>query len=444
MQLGFVKYFDSVPRKQKAFSDEWPIPFGPGDHRAFLYAERGSTPTSFGAYKNKNANGISCIDYAGLVKIRVQENPYKEDDAMKFYTEDQPVRTGLEELDGEAVINILDDDVTDFYHDLHGRSGRKKKPDQCHFHPKIKPSFAAVGIREIHLPAAGHDFNPEEEFHRWIQDYCSNWRPDNWQELNRETLYGPQTFAEVEMAVNDAVVYMKSDESKQHVRGVEELQTLEQRLIYKSYNNRGKSSYFHKMMANQRGKYKEAYDEVVAKRASIPRRTRFSVKWDPHDGKGAKMVQCLNLEFKSKQLTKREINAAKKKLSENKFDPPTTVFIPTTHDGAALTSTRITQTQAQIDDRAPKDEDDTWKNWVFEEMEVEDGEYFAAKIKGLGEDDDGNKIIKCCQIKKSVSTKETTFQLDDFLESIEDDGYVWLGNDGKAVKQAKERFKDNL
>ena len=112
--------------------------------------------------------------------------------------------------------------------DLHGRAGRKKHPDKCHFHPKIKVAFAAWGIREIHLPPAGHDFNPQEEVHRWIQKFIAKWRPDNWQQIGRECLYGPQTYEEVEIALNAAIIAMQTE--TKIVRREE--YTLEQTIIH--------------------------------------------------------------------------------------------------------------------------------------------------------------------------------------------------------------------
>ena len=109
---------------------------------------------------------------------------------------------------------------------------------------------------------------------------------------------------------------------------------------------------------------------------------------------------------------------------------------------AALTSTRSKETAAQIDARALKDENDTWDKWVFEEVEMEDGEFFAGKIKRIDiDDDDGETILVFVEIKKSINTKEQSILLDDFMEDLEGGVYEWLGNDGAAGREAIRRYK---
>ena len=92
-------------------------------------------------------------------------------------------------------------------------------------------------------------------------------------------------------------------------------------------------------------------DFAVSCYESEPEKNIFFVDW---------------IEFLSKQL-----------------DPPVTPFIPTTHGAAALKTPRTKATAAEIGARAPKDEDDRWEKWVFEDVALEDGEFFAGKILRL-------------------------------------------------------------
>ena len=101
------------------------------------------------------------------------------------------------------------------------------------------------------------------------------------------------------------------------------------------------------------------------------------------------------------------MNAAQKKLDNGvALDPPVTPFIPTTHGGAALKTPRTKATAAEIGARAPKDEDDRWEKWVFEDVALEDGEFFAGKILRLETNDDDDKILVFVPIKKTVGKKE--------------------------------------
>ena len=201
-------------------------------------------------------------------------------------------------------------------------------------------------------------------------------------------------------------------------------------------------SHQHTIHTLQQSKYKKAYEEVVAARSSIPRGTRFTIKYEPHDGKGEKEIECLNLEFKTTKVNQTQMNAAQKKLDNGvALDPPVTPFIPTTHGGAALKTPRTKATAAEIGARAPKDEDDRWEKWVFEDVALEDGEFFAGKILRLETNDDDDKILVFVPIKKTVGKKERSVFLDDFMENLEAGVFEWLGNDGAAAREASERYK---
>ena len=46
MQLGFTREFDRVAENyHRAFADEFPVKWGRGDHRGFVYAEEGASDT---------------------------------------------------------------------------------------------------------------------------------------------------------------------------------------------------------------------------------------------------------------------------------------------------------------------------------------------------------------------------------------------------------------
>ena len=105
------------------------------------------------------------------------------------------------------------------------------------------------------------------------------------------------------------------------------------------------------------------------------------------------------------------------------------------HD-AALSSSRIKLSAAEINDRAPKDKHDTWDQWVFDDVGLEEDEFFAGKILRL---EKGKLVI--VEIKKIIGKVEVTILLDDFIKGVEAGVYEWLGNDGAAAEEAIGRYK---
>ena len=100
--------------------------------------------------------------------------------------------------------------------------------------------------------------------------------------------------------------------------------------IRAAYHIRGTSEYFAAAHAKLNGKYKKAYEEVKAKRDTIPRGTSFTVRFDPHDGRGEKAVICLNLDAEQLQeVDAREIRRAKRAppiLNRNIQDGPASIY----------------------------------------------------------------------------------------------------------------------
>ena len=59
-----------------------------------------------------------------------------------------------------------------------------------------------------------------------------------------------------------------------------------------AFHRRGVDHEFKRVCASLRGQWRKYYDEVLRKRrVDVP----FTVEYDPNDGKGAKLVHCLNL-----------------------------------------------------------------------------------------------------------------------------------------------------
>ena len=166
----------------------------------------------------------------------MQENSFAGDDCYKFYTERQSPPPQCPNLGGPPLTEILEEtNVKYFFHDLLGRGGSSARPQKGHFHPDIPRSFASKGVREIKLPPQGHYFNPQEYVNRDLQQAVREWNTDPGNKPS-----GPQTFRDVQLALNYAVEKFRS-ETKWG-------KTTEARCIMKGYNARGSSKNYFEMM----------------------------------------------------------------------------------------------------------------------------------------------------------------------------------------------------
>ena len=287
MHLGFIPVYDKIAKELMSHGDEFPIPFGIGEHRTAMYAPAGQTPIADTPYRCNTAHAICAISCAPpkILKVAVQEKPYAGDDCYKFYTETTPSPPECPNLGGPPLVDLIaKTSAKFFFHDLLGRGGRAHQPSKGHFHPDIPRSFCAKGIREVKLPPQGHYFNPQEYLNRDLQQAVREWNTDPGNKPS-----GPQNFRDVELALNSAVEKFNTERNS---RG-----TTAERCIKKGYNARGSSkNYTHMMESMGDNVFKRAYNEVKKKRRTTTRGTPYSVPFDP-DGKGTKTVYCLNLDI---------------------------------------------------------------------------------------------------------------------------------------------------
>mgnify|MGYP003991813073 FL=1 len=309
MQLSFAVAYDKLEMAEMSHGDEAPLYYGFGDHSKYGYAPVGQGCYVEQPYRWKKANMICVISFSPpkILKISVQDRPFKDDDCYNFYSKMQEPPDHAPNLNGEAVTKLLyPTNARYFFHDLLGRAGRAKNPQKSHFHPDIPRAFAAEGIREMKLPPQGHYFSPQEPINRDIQNYARKWRPREREDENN-TNYGPQTFMEVEMMLNDMLI---------DIRKVDENgDTKERRWVTSAYHTRGDSHYFYNEMQKLSEGLEKAYNEVKRKRNTIRRKTKFTVLFDRLDGKGPRAIECHNLDMDKKKLKRvgyREKLAAKR------------------------------------------------------------------------------------------------------------------------------------
>lgn len=284
MQMGFIPAYDKISVELMAHGDEFPIAYGPGEHRKTLYAEEGDTPIADAAYRNKTAHVICAISCSSskILKIAVQDKPFKGNDCYAFYTKTTPAPVDCPFLGGPPLVTLIAaTKARFFFHDLLGRAGLATQPRNGHFHPDIPRSFCKNEIREVKLPPQGHYFNPQEFVNRDLQDLVRKWNTKPGEQAS-----GPQSFRDVELALNAAMKELRAEDGKKEGKSVRN-----------AYHARGSSKDYKKMMAKMGGnEFKRAFDEVKKKRSEIPRGTPYTVEFNP-DGKGTRTVHCLNLQI---------------------------------------------------------------------------------------------------------------------------------------------------
>ena len=282
MQMGFIPAYDKIDQQLMSHADEFPVQYGPGEHRKTLYADAGDTPIADAAYRNKNAHVICAISLCPpkILKVSVQEKPFQGDDCYDFYTKNTPSPADCPFLGGPPLVNLLaETSAKFFFHDLLGRGGNSTQPKRGHFHPDIPRAFKAKQILEIKLPPQGHYFNPQEFVNRDLQDLVRKWNTNPGEQAS-----GPQSFRDVELALNAAMEQLRADDGKKEAKSVRN-----------AYHARGSSKDYMKMMETMgANEFKKAYDEVKKKRAEIPRGTSYTVGFNP-DGKGTRTVHCMNI-----------------------------------------------------------------------------------------------------------------------------------------------------
>ena len=347
LHWGFYEGVKDLSSKMCVYQDQCPIKRG--SSAALKGRSRAGTPiVGTGEYTAKKWTLQLCIAYERIVKATVGPS-VKGGDVAKFLLDEQEPKWWAPLLDGGSTAEWCGKNgIKFFFQDMLGRAGRAYRPTKLHFHPRIRPGFAAHGVSENKITPLGHAFSPVEEMNARIQHFSARWIPENivivassgapeewigkmmwdflgWVELTgvgRQKTRGPQTLVQAEACVNDFI--------KQARARAPQDKGSESRYCRSAYHSRHGGAYFLShwakhlnawILVGKRRRRKGANPRSFQPK-EVTRQEMRAAKANPIDGEEVAGQRCYSIgnepEDYEEKLLKRKAAAARKAAREAK------------------------------------------------------------------------------------------------------------------------------
>ena len=279
----FLSWHNSVKELRtlrRSWTDESKIKYGHGQHGPKGRAPKGKHYVSEAPYRWQNATMFLAIAHrdpsnplsGDIIKAHVQKKPMKGDDFANYVCK-RTAKQGTTVLGGEPLTEMLQEiGVETLEYDMAGRAGRATDPSKGHFVKWLKPMLAQHEIKGLLMhPKAGMS-DPIELVNYLVQCEVAKWRSGEKDSFDRH-LSGPQVYEHIPRALAWAIPRLRRDGRLA-------------RVIKHAVEMRAGAKYGLSLFSGM-----SFYDDVIAKRATTPVGTPYTVSYKGVD------VECKNLTF---------------------------------------------------------------------------------------------------------------------------------------------------